>query len=206
MAVLRTLEIISESQGESFYICSDSRSVLVCLNERSLIKKHSILILKIKEKLLALKKCQKDNKFVWIPAHTGIVLNEIADALAKEGIRKGEDAQYLIPGRDLKSHWKTKLRVATEEWYRESGKQKGRKYFEYYQQNNDKPWFHIFRLQRKSIASINRIRSGHHCLKECLIRFNIVNTEMCECGEAKETINHILWQCQLFKESIECKW
>jgi hypothetical protein len=23
---------------------------------------------------------------------------------------------------------------------------------------------------------------------------------MCECGEAKETINHILWQCKLFKE------
>jgi hypothetical protein len=23
---------------------------------------------------------------------------------------------------------------------------------------------------------------------------------MCECGEAKETINHILWQCQLFEE------
>jgi hypothetical protein len=44
--------------------------------------------------------------------------------MAKESIRKGEDAQYLIPGRDLKSHWKTKLRVATEEWYRESGKQK----------------------------------------------------------------------------------
>jgi hypothetical protein len=58
--------------------------------------------------------------------HTGIVLNETADATAKESMRKGEDAQYLIPGRDLKSHWKTKLRVATEEWYRESGKQKGR--------------------------------------------------------------------------------
>jgi hypothetical protein len=23
---------------------------------------------------------------------------------------------------------------------------------------------------------------------------------MCECGKAKETINHILWQCKLFEE------
>jgi hypothetical protein len=23
---------------------------------------------------------------------------------------------------------------------------------------------------------------------------------MCECGETKETINHILWQCKLFEE------
>jgi ribonuclease HI len=53
------------------------------LNERLLTKKHSILILKIKEKLLALRKHKKDIKFVWIPVHTGIVLNEIADVSAK---------------------------------------------------------------------------------------------------------------------------
>jgi hypothetical protein len=157
----------------------------MCLNERLLTKKHSILILKIKEKLLALRKHKKDIKSVWIPAHTGIVLNEIADASAKESIRKGEDAQYLIPGRDLKSYWKAKLKVAAEKWYRESGRQKERKYFEYYHQNNDKPWFHRFRFLRKFIASINRVRNGHYCLKECLIQFNTVNTEMCECGEAK---------------------
>jgi ribonuclease HI len=76
----------------------------MCLNERSLTKKHSILILKIKEKLLALKKHKKDIKFVWIPGHMGIVLNEIADASAKESIRKGQDAQYLIRVTDLKSY------------------------------------------------------------------------------------------------------
>jgi hypothetical protein len=149
---------------------------------------------------MALRKHKKYIKFVWIPAHRGIVLNEVADALAKESICKREDAQCLIPDRDLKCYWKTKVRVAAKEWYRESGKQKGRKCFEYYHQNNDKPWFHRFRLRRKCITSINRIRNGHYCLKECLIQFNIVNTEMCECGEVKETINHILWQCQLFEE------
>jgi hypothetical protein len=56
-----------------------------------------------------------------------IVLNERADALAKESIQKGEDVQYLIPVTDLKSYWKTKLRVPAKEWYRESGKQKRRK-------------------------------------------------------------------------------
>jgi ribonuclease HI len=59
MAVLKTLEIISESQGESFYIRSDSSSVLMCLNERSLTKKHSILILKIKRKTNGIEETQK---------------------------------------------------------------------------------------------------------------------------------------------------
>jgi hypothetical protein len=39
----------------------------------------------------------------------------------------------------LKSYWKIKLTVPAEEWYRESGKQKGRQYFENYYQNKGKP-------------------------------------------------------------------
>jgi hypothetical protein len=66
-------------------------------------------------------------------------------------------------------------------------KQKGRKYFEY--QNNGNPLVQDSRDSslEETLLSINRIRSGHYCPKECFIRFNIVNTEMCECGEAKET-------------------
>lgn len=102
----------------------------------------------------------------WILAYMGVVLNEVADALAKESIRKGEGVQYLILVTDLKSCWKTKLRIAAEEWHRESGKQKGRKYFENYYQNNGKPWFQRFKFQRKSFILINRIRNSHYCLKE----------------------------------------
>jgi hypothetical protein len=36
MAILKNLEIISEFQGESFCVFSESTSVLMCLNERSL--------------------------------------------------------------------------------------------------------------------------------------------------------------------------
>lgn len=38
LAVLKTLEIISESQGESFYLYSNSRSVHMWFNKRSLTK------------------------------------------------------------------------------------------------------------------------------------------------------------------------
>jgi ribonuclease HI len=86
LAVLKTLEITSESHSESFCIFSDSRSVLMCLNEKSLTKEHSVLILRIKEKLLALKKYKKDIKLVWIPGHMDIVLNEVTDVSTKDSI------------------------------------------------------------------------------------------------------------------------
>jgi hypothetical protein len=88
-------------------------------------KKHSILILKIKEKLLASKKHKKDIKLVRIPVHRGILLNEIAAASATEIIRKGEDVQYLILDTELKSYWKTKQsssRGSTEN--QENGKER----------------------------------------------------------------------------------
>jgi hypothetical protein len=66
-------------------------------------------------------------------------------------------------GRELKT-----MRVAAKEWYRVSGKQKGRKYFENYYQNNGKPWFQRLSFRRKSVVSINRLGSGHYCLKSAL--------------------------------------
>ena len=134
------------------------------------------------------------SQYIWVPS---TILNKIADVSAKESIRKGEDAQYLIPVTDLKSYWETKLRVAAKEWYREPGKHKVRKYFQCYYQNNGKAWFQRFLFQRKSIVSINRITGGYHCLNECLIQFIIINTEMCDCLDAKETTSHMLWHCKL---------
>lgn len=54
----------------------------------------NLILLKINEKLLALKNHKMDIKFVWIPVHMSIILNKIADVSAKESFRKGEDAQY----------------------------------------------------------------------------------------------------------------
>jgi hypothetical protein len=99
----------------------------------------------------------------------------------------------------MRRHRRVFENVVAEEWYRESGKQNGRKYFENYYQSNGKPWLQRFKFRRKSVVVINSIINGHYCLKECAIRFNIINAEMCECGEAKGTINHILQHCKLFE-------
>ena len=60
------------------------------------------------------------------------------------------------------------------------------------------PWFNNFKLPRKDITYINRIRSGHCQLNAHLYRMNIVNSPNCECDEVPQNLDHIVWFCPLY--------
>src|SRR5436190_3659192 len=51
---------------------------------------------------------------------------------------------------------------------------------------------------RKHIAWISRLRTGHCSLNKYLARFNIIEDPTCECGEAAETVAHFLLKCGLY--------
>jgi len=55
-------------------------------------------------------------------------------------------------------------------------------------------------LQRKHVVWIARLRTGHCHLNEYLHRFNIIETPECECGAEKETVEHVLLNCELYDE------
>ena len=58
-------------------------------------------------------------------------------------------------------------------------------------------------LQRKHVAWIMCLRTGHCHLNEYLHRFNIIETPECECGAEKETVDHYLLNCELYDEERE---
>ena len=53
---------------------------------------------------------------------------------------------------------------------------------------------------RKHIAWIARLRTGHCSLNKYLHRFNIIDDPRCECGKGQETVTHYLLICERFKE------
>ena len=53
---------------------------------------------------------------------------------------------------------------------------------------------------RKHIAWIARLRTGHCGLNKYLHRFNTIDDPTCECGEGHETVLHYLLKCELFEE------
>ena len=51
-------------------------------------------------------------------------------------------------------------------------------------------WFRKFKIKRRTVAAINRIKSGHTSLRESLFCFGIVDSPLCVRCDVCETPNH----------------
>lgn len=195
MAISTTLEAFFDRNQKEFYIFSESKSVLSALKNFVNSEKQKPIIYMIKNQLYRLSLLNKKVKLVWIPAHKDITYNELVDQAAKDSAKNGIDTQLLISASDFKAIWKTKIKNKVNQWYLTTGKEKGKNYSNKFYSESANPWFYNFKFRRKTIVSINRLRSGHTSLAHSLKRFEIVNSDQCPCGEATEEPNHVFWQC-----------
>jgi hypothetical protein len=127
MAILSVLDDIYQRKEREFNIFSDAKSVLLALNSLSNLKNKSPLILEAKDKLREIEQRGREVKFWWIPAHTGIEMNETVDGAAKESVRHGKDSPRSPPTADLRAWWKAEMREDFRVWCIESGR--GQIYF-----------------------------------------------------------------------------
>lgn len=196
MAILLALRIASDSPHHIVSIFSDSKSVLrALLPSKKNRKKAPSLILKILQILEELKHKGRDVSLIWIPAHLNITGNEQADCAAKEAVATGIDSDLLLPPSDFSALWRDRMYCELFEWAENRGLSKGSYFFSRFSTRCRKPWFHKFKFKRKSVVSINRLRSGHTTLAECLFNHKIIDSPLCECGDIQSP-NHIIWQCE----------
>ena len=52
---------------------------------------------------------------------------------------------------------------------------------------------------RRTAATLARLRTGHCGLKQYLHRFKHADSPYCDCGDGKETVEHYLLECTLYK-------
>jgi hypothetical protein len=83
-------------------------------------------------------------------------------------------------------------------WHQEMGWVREQQYFTWFLDKELNPWFAKWKLNRRAVTSICRLRSGHTVLAHNLARFNNVPNGICTCGTSEETIHHVFWQCQKF--------
>lgn len=126
--------------------------------------------------------------------------NELADSFAKEAARTGVPSSVEVPVGELKRFWRESIRNESQEWCLGEAPRRGSLYCSQYFSRSRDAWFEPFSVRRRTVASINRLRSGHTSLRASLHRFFIVNSPFCDfCGEV-ETPNHVFWVCPRYAE------
>ena len=125
----------------------------------------------------------------WIPAHTGIQGNEMADQLAKEGREKEQPPSHL-------SYREVKTLIHNKKKAIFHCKTEG------YSPNQDA----LHQLARHQQTVIFRLRTGHCRLNSRLKRTGVKTSAQCPCGEADKTPEHYLQSCSLHQQAKQQIW
>jgi hypothetical protein len=134
-------------------------------------------------------------QFCWVKAHAGIQGNELADTLTKEAATNADitECYNKIP----KSVVKSKLDViSVEKWQREWDQTtKGKITKEYFPAVAER-----LSMKINITHNLTTMVTGHGNIKSYLYCFKIIETSTCPCGNKDQTIDHLLFECELLQK------
>nr|XP_042896865.1 uncharacterized protein LOC122269143 [Parasteatoda tepidariorum] len=190
-AIFLALQFISSQPLKKWYIYSDSKSCIEALLNCN-HKPHSIINC-IFNLYNTLKLSGYKIIFSWIPGHTGILGNEVADRAAKSTNNLTNHKSTLS---DVKNIIKCTL---YSEWQKNWNNETNNKLHSIY--SNLQPYTHP-NLLRKLEVVLSRLRIGH------TRRHLLLNEPAPECSHCKEplTMKHILTKCSKFKIQRQCQF
>ncbi|XP_055605902.1 uncharacterized protein LOC129754064 [Uranotaenia lowii] len=129
----------------------------------------------------------------WIPGHTGVNGNEMADQLAKAGINNQTICNNKILLHDAINLFGSLSEEAAQQWYlnytHELGK--GRKFFQISNTIPKKPWHHKLPLDNREVRTLNRLLSGHDYSNFWLNKMKITEEGTCETCNVADNSDHI---------------
>ena len=163
----------NEFESESFLILSDSKSALQALLSRD--AKGQELIYSCLETIMQLKERRINLKFQWVPAHVGVVGNEVVDKAAKESLLLQDFARLEIQKSELLKIVKGLITKKLEEnWMRDSnnlfiGEHKTEWKQDSWQVNTN----------RKFEIGMARLRMGYTRLNNNLHKMQLVDSPDC---------------------------
>ena len=194
----RAIEYASQAAkpGQAYHIYSDNQAGLYRLKTPSDNPGQACQIRAIQAAELAKSKGASIS-INWVPGHTDVYGNELADSLAKQ-------ATTLAPSTDQTSFavlgCKAK-EVSTREWesaLNEYDKRPNQNPSTYRSQF---PWKLLSKIQlppgtkREQASSFYQLKLGHGYIRSYLHRLGHTDSDLCSCGK-KETAAHLLLSCK----------
>ena len=139
----------------------------------------------------------------WIPAHQGVIGNEIVDQHAKEAAQKPEGPQnplnrYIRLAAAAKRQFRSEAKFEWEtSWAKETTSRPTRRLIEAPTKKTLEYWSGL----RKATASIlMQLRTGRIGLSAYLHRINRRESARCGCDLGNQTVIHVLLECPLHQE------
>ncbi|XP_055645367.1 uncharacterized protein LOC129781874 [Toxorhynchites rutilus septentrionalis] len=186
------LGMISNKPADHYFIFSDSLSSLEALQSMKTSRYPSYFLTKVRQQMSALIERSYKLTFVWVPSHCSIPGNEKADTLAKVGAQEGElfdrqisyDEFFQLLRQSSLLSWQT-------DW--DTGSL-GRWLYSIIPKVSSRAWFKGLDLSRDFIRVMSRLMSNHYSLDVHLHRINLVQSNVCRCGNGYDDIDHAVWQ------------
>lgn len=181
-------------------IITDSRSVLSALHNVNISFKLNYIIYNIRHMIQKLFDKFINVELLWVPSHSGIHGNEVADAAARSDHDEDRSELLKVPFTDYYSLFKELNRQLWKEYWDITLEMKGRWYAEIQNELPIKPWYHNFKyITRRFITIITRMRMGHCLTPAHLNRIHVINNSRCHhCGTEDADLDHVIFQCPSF--------
>lgn len=207
LAINIALEQVAKSKNLNHVIFTDSLSVLQALAScKPKALEHSFITQARNSIFFIEQQSESTNplQFFWVPAHKGILGNEIADSFAKQATCRPPGDDFKVPYSDFKRTWKKMAFENTRISNLEQAAHKGIFYFGNFYEQSKFPWFKGRHLNRKTIVTINRLRSNHYNSAASLARKNFIASPGCDrCGHGVQDFDHLLWYCPQYATQRE---
>ena len=205
VGIVKALEtcIKTSEEGKDInfcYVFTDCKSAVDLVCKQRDTNKYWDEFQKLWTALNKLEERKIDLKVVWVPGHADVKWNELADVAAKEGTEIEEESEevekvtssaitYWIKDK-IKKEWNRMWnRSETGDWTHSLGLSVGQR--------------HNFPKIRDLGVTYVRALINNTALADSMLRYRLVEDPNCDCGKARETLEHVLLECEVEKDARE---
>ncbi|XP_076548117.1 uncharacterized protein LOC143306051 [Osmia lignaria lignaria] len=189
------LNLERDYRDKHIYICSDSKAALGSLRATIV---RSRLVQDCTDLLERLAGNNNRVNLIWVPGHAGILGNERANMLAREGARRpGPDTTYRIgvdrgTVKEMVREWARTQTYLT--WNRTQGMRHAKAMFKGPSSRLGKT---LSCLDRNQLRLLVGLITGHWYTRKHLMHLGTESEPGCpRCGEEDETPLHLIWRCK----------
>lgn len=195
IAIKKAIEFAIELNLQKIAVLSDSKSGILAL------KKHHSDNYLIHDIIKTINNSSIEIvELHYIPGHSGITYNDLADEAAKNAHESGIFIEAKYPLGDAINMIENDLMTKWNEDYKNRIQEKGKDYGRIFSDVRKRPWFSNKQPQLKplDVKLINRLLTGHSFCKSTLAKMKVFHDDLCEECNVVEDNSHIIFNCTKF--------